>query len=354
MHYPHLFEPLQIGSLAFSNRIVVPPLVTCMATHDGMVTRQVLDHYAGYAGAGLVIVEASAVAPEGRLAKEQIGVFEDRHVEGLTKLASLIHTSGAKAAIQIHHAGRQTSTEATLGLPLVAPSAFNSKRASAREMTEEEIGAAIEAFAAAARRGRTAGFDAVEVHGAHGYLVSQFLSPLANKRADKWGGSLENRARFLRQVFSRVRAEGLPAWCRLGVADGEPGGLSLKEGIEVARMLKTDGALLLHVSSGIGNPPAVSPEGSPYSHRFHLGVEVKKAIGIPVIAVGDIKRPEEAETAIAKGMTDLVAIGRGFLVDQLWAVKAREGRAEEIVACRSCKVCHRYFDRKRCPARKTA
>ncbi len=354
MGYPLLFSPLAVGGLDVPNRVVMPPLVVRKAGSDGTVTPELLAHYAGSPGPGLVVVEASAVSPEGRLDANQIGIFEDRHVEGLSRLAGTIHGNGSLAAIQIHHAGANTSGRNTGGLQLIAPSDYSTKRGSARAMTEEEIRRLISAFVSAARRAVEAGFDAVEIHSAHGYLCSQFLSPLMNRRTDGWGGSLENRARFLRTVLSHIRAElpGFPAYCRLGVVDGEPGGLTLEEGLRVAKWLAEDGMPLIHVSSGIGPVPAVSPPGSPYSHRFTLGTMVRKAVGIPAICVGDILKPEQAEAALSEGAADLIAVGRGLLVDPLWAVKAREGRSDEITACRNCQVCHRFLHPEKCPAGK--
>ncbi len=353
MSYESIFSPLRIRNLTLSNRIVVPPLVVSKAAEDGTATPSSREHYAAFEGMGLVVVEATVVSPEGRLARKQLGIFEDRHVEGLSAIAKAIHDNGAAAAIQIHHAGRNTSEENTFGLPLVAPSAFESKRGNARELRAEEIDALIQRFVTAAQRARAAGFDAVEVHAAHGYLISQFLSPLANRRTDAWGGSLENRARFLRSVLSGIRheAEGLLAYCRLGVADGEPGGLPLAEGMNIAAWLQEDGVPLLHVSSGIGNPPPIAPEGDAFSHRFHLGMELKKKLSIPIISVGDIRSPEQAESALSQGATDLVAVGRGFLVDQKWAKKAREGRDKDIVLCKGCGICKQFLHPEKCPAR---
>jgi 2,4-dienoyl-CoA reductase-like NADH-dependent reductase (Old Yellow Enzyme family) len=331
----------------------MPPLVVRLGARDGTVTKKVLDHYSARSGLGLIVVEATVVSPEGRLAKEQLGLFEDCHVEGMTRLAAVIHSTGAAASIQIHHAGRNTLDEHTFGLALVAPSAHQSKRTTARALTKPEIERIIADFVSAARRARAAGFDAVEIHGAHGYLVSQFLSPLANQRSDRWGGSLENRARFLRRIVAGIASlrNGLVVYCRLGVADGEPGGFTLEEGIRVARMLKDDGVRLLSVSHGIGGPPPSAPEESPFSPLAHLAMTIRTEVGLRVIGVGNFLLPELAEKAVANDALDLVAIGRGLLVDPQWAIKAREGRAEEIIPCRSCKTCHRFHHPERCPAR---
>jgi NADPH2 dehydrogenase len=352
MKYPDIFSPIRVGSLLLRNRIVMPPMVLRQGAPDGSVTKEVLEHYAEPDDLGLVVVEATVVSPEGRLAREQLGIFEDRHVEGLSKVAAAIHGKGAAASIQIHHAGRSTTEENTFGLPLVAPSPFSSKRATARGLTEPEIERIISAFVSAAGRARRAGFDAVELHAAHGYLMSQFLSPISNRRSDRWGGNLENRVRFIREIVSRIKASqpGLFLYCRLGVADGEPGGLGLAEGMEIARMLKEDGLPLLHVSSGFGNPPPVAPKGSTYSNRVHLAMEVRKVVGIPVIGVGDIQDPDLAQALLEKSDVDLVAVGRPLLVDPRWARKAREGRAHEIIPCGNCAACRRFLHPERCPA----
>jgi len=358
MTYAHLSSPFTAGTLRIPNRIVMPPMVQWIAPPDASVTPPSVSHYACTKGPGLVIVEATTVAPEGRLSADQLGIFEDRHVGGLRALAEVIHANGAKAAIQIHHAGRNTRTKGGFfGFPLVAPSAINPDGETPRELTEEGIERIIHCFAAAARRAQEAGFDAVEVHAAHGFLFSQFLSPLANRRTDRWGGSLENRARFLMETLSRIRKEttgGILTWCRLGPVDGTPGGLTLDEGLEVARWLKADGAPLIHVSQGMGGLPVFAPPGSPWCDRVHLGALVKKAVGIPVICVGEIRRPLEAEQAVAEGLADLVAVGRGMLADPSWAEKTLKGAPDSIHYCRNCKDCRHFIDARTCPARQEA
>ncbi|OHD67577.1 MAG: hypothetical protein A2177_12465 [Spirochaetes bacterium RBG_13_68_11] len=349
---------MRILGLHFKNRIVMPPMVQWIAPPDASVTPAIIEHYASSKGMGLVIVEATTVAPEGRLSADQIGIFDDGHVEGLHRVAEAIHANGAAAAIQIHHAGRNTRTHTSYyGNPLVAPSAVNPDGEIPRELTEEGIQRIIGCFAAAARRAMQAGFDAVELHAAHGFLVSQFLSPLANRRTDGWGGSLEHRARFLMETVARIRSEtgdALPCWCRLGVVDGEPGGLTLDEGYEVARWLKAEGTPLIHVSGGIGELPRLAPAGSPFSDRVHLAALVRRTVDIPVIAVGEIRRPVEAEQAVAGGLADLVAVGRGILADPQWALKALSGRADEIHVCRNCRDCRHFDDPRNCPARREA
>jgi NADPH2 dehydrogenase len=351
---PRLHDPLRIGAVEVPNRICMPPMVVWKAAADGTVTAPILEHYRRSAGPGVVIVEATAVSPEGRLAREQIGAFEDRHVEGLARLAKIIHDAGAAASIQLHHAGRNTNLENTFGLPLVAPSAVPAKDIVPTVLDEDGIERILACFASAARRAADAGFDAVEIHGAHGYLVSQFLSPLANRRTDGWGGGLENRARFVREIARRMRraVDGrLLVSCRLGAGEGEPGGLTVDEGIQVARWLAADDMPFIHISSGIGSVPRLAPEGSPWSDRLLLGAAVRKAVGIPVIGVGGIVDPDQAERALAEGLVDLVAVGRAMLADPQWAAKALAGRDADIIRCRQCPDCHHFRHVERCPAR---
>jgi 2,4-dienoyl-CoA reductase-like NADH-dependent reductase (Old Yellow Enzyme family) len=243
----------------------------------------------------------------------------------------------------------------------VAPSALAEKLdAPPRDipiaLDEREIDRILDCFAAAARRASEAGFDAVEIHGAHGYLGSQFLSPLANQSRDQWGGSLENRARFLREAHKRIRraCDGkILASCRLGAAD-RAGGLTVDEGIQVARWLAEDGMPYLHISTGIGDPPRLAPEGSPWSDRLLLGARIREAVKIPVIGVGGIFTPEQADRALADGLVDLVAIGRGLLADPQWVMKASTGLEDTINLCHRCKVCHHFRRPERCPARTEA
>jgi NADPH2 dehydrogenase len=355
MSFEHLRAPFQLSSFKVPNRIVMPPMVVWKAAEDGAVTPAILEHYRDSAGPGMVIVEATVVSPEGRLARRQLGIFEDRHVAGVARIAEIIHAAGSMASIQLHHAGRNTNLENTFGLPLVAPSAVPAKDVVPEAITEDGIERILACFAAAARRAADAGFDAVEIHGAHGYLVSQFLSPLANKREDRWGGSLENRARFVREAARRMRAATGPRLlvsCRLGAAEAELGGLTVDEGIQVAKWLEEDGMPFLHVSHGIGSAPKLGPEGSPWSDLLLLGAAVGASVGIPVIGIGGIRTPDQAEQALAEGLVDLVGVGRAMLADPQWAQKSLAGRAESIFLCHQCRICHHFRHAERCPALK--
>ena len=212
-----------------------------------------------------------------------------------------------------------------------------------------------EAFRNAARRAVEAGFDIVELHAAHGYLFTQLLSPLKNWRIDRYGGSAENRRRYLLEVYRTVQSEVAGRaliTCRLGLADGQRGGLPLSEGLAIASILEKNGLKLLDASSGSGTPGHVRPEKSRYSARLHLAHEAKMKLGIPVIGGGGIRDPELAEQALQDGMADLIYIGRGILADPAWARKTIEGKPESIALCRQCKNCAHFTDSSKCPARR--
>lgn len=349
-----LFNTYDLRGIKLKNRICIPPMVVWAASEDGMVTDYILDHYRSLQGAGLTIVEATAVAPEGRLARRQIGAFAEEHVPGLATLAEVIAGSGSVPGIQIHHAGRQTTKENTFGLNLVAPSSITTGKDMPVALELQEIGTLVQKYAEAADRVVRAGFKVVEIHGAHGYLISQFLSPAANHRADLYGGELENRARFALEVLAAVRravAGRALVSMRLGVVDSVPGGLILAEGVQVARWLETAGIDLLHISSGIGGvPEGVRPEGSSYSPILHLAQNVKEHVSIPVIGVGGIRTPDQAEQALADNMADLIAVGKAHLADPQWSLKAASEPAA-IAPCRGCRPCGHFKHPFKCPAR---
>lgn len=356
MDYPRLAESTTVRNLQIPNRIAMPPLVIWAAGKDGLVTDRHVEHYSQCAGPGLVIVEATTVAPEGRLAKTQLGAFDDSQTDGLSRLAATIVEGGGLPGIQIHHAGGRTDRERTYGNTLLVPSVDPAANGGRQELAEEDIARIVDDFGRAARRVTAAGFRLVEVHGAHGYLGSQFLSPKTNRRKDRWGGSLENRARFLCETVGRIREVVDPdvaVTVRLGVAEAGENGLTLEEGVEAARMLEAAGAAMLHVSHAGSMPHQLRPEGSRFSALIHAAAAVKEAVSVPVIAVGGIKMPDEAEEVLHSGYADLVAVGRGILADPAWARKALAGNAEEIERCQDCEPrCHFFTDARRCPARR--
>jgi len=324
---PALLDPIEIGSLRLKNRIVMPPMATGMATIGGEVTEKLISHYVRRAKAlGLLIVEHSYVERGGKLASRQLGIFDDSLIPGLTRLAEKVHGVDTSIAIQINHAGRLATSE-ICGTQPVAPSPIphSKEHEIPRQLSRKEIEALVEAFSSAAERAVESRFDAVEIHGAHGFLFNQFLSPLSNKRGDEYGGNLEDRMRFPLQVVAQVKAKigDFPLLYRLGADDMQPGGLSLGESKLVAQRLVEEGVNALDVSAGLIGSRPKKPQGT-QGYYIPLAEEIKRVVDIPVIGVGGIRSPEFANEVIVKGRVDLVAVGRAVLADADWASKAVE------------------------------
>ena len=322
---PGLLDNIHIGPLVISNRLVMPPMGTRLATGDGEVTEGHITHYRERApGVGLVIVEHSFVMAAGRASLEQVGVHEDRLVPGLRRLARAVQEQGSKAAIQLNHCGAKAHPDPALGSP-AGPSAVSLPNSDVvpRELSAEEIKGIVAAFGNAARRAREAGFDAVEVHGAHGYINNQFTSPLTNKRTDRYGGSLENRMRLPLEIVSAVRVEvgaDYPLLFRLGACDMMDGGLSVQDGQRIAAALVEAGVDVIDVSGGfVGDRhPTLTGQG----YFIPLAEEIKQAVDAPVIGVGGVTEPGFADEVIRRGRVDMVAVGRAILNDPGWACRA--------------------------------
>lgn len=339
--------------MELKNRIVMPPMATGFASEDGSVTERLTAYYGERAksGPGLIIVEITCIdSPVGRGLDRQINIDDDKFIPGLARLAQAIKQPGVKAAIQLHHAGRQTSSRVT-GFKPVAPSPIPGRDGEIpQELTVDEIKRLVECFAQGARRAREAGFDGVEIHGAHGYLVSQFLSPLSNKREDEYGGTVENRARFLVEIIKAIRSKvgrDFPVWCRLSAVEMNiEGGITLDETKVVARMAQEASADAIHVSAhsaGITRrPPMAQPPGA----LIEYAEGVKKAVSVPVIAVGRIT-PELGEEVLRQGKADFIAIGRQFLADAHVAEKIAAGRLDDITPCLRCFFCLDSVGRRR-------
>jgi len=320
-----LLDKLIIRDHIIRNRIVLPPMATELASEKGEVTDALLNHYKLRAkGTGVAIVEHTYISSEGRRSKNQLGIYRDELVPGLKKLAKTIRKEGATAIIQLNHAGAKAPSE-VIGRRPVGPSSVQVPGGEEvpKELSREEIDQIVEKFVNASRRAMEAGFDGVEIHGAHGFLLSEFLSPLTNKRTDEYGGSLENRMRLHLRVVEEVRKEieGL-LFFRLGLTDYMEGGLTIEEGVKVAKFLEQHGVDVIDVSGGLcgSRPPWAEGEG----YFLNLSEAVKKKVDIPVIGVGGIKSPLFADKAIREGRTDLIAVGRAFLADPDWALKAIE------------------------------
>lgn len=348
MAYPTLFSPIAIGKMALKNRVVMAPMLTNYSDSQGRVSARHLAYYGARAlgGAGLILTEGTAVHPGGRGFPFGLGCWDDEHEAGLKELARTIHQGGAKGAVQLIHAGRQTNTKLAGSQP-VAPSPIPcpGMREKPRELTREEIGELVEAFATGARRARDAGFDAVELHGAHGYLVNQFLSPYSNKRTDEYGGDTEGRSQFAVRTIRRIRelaGEDFPVLCRISADEFVDGGIKADEAVKIARILEREGVAAVHVSAGVYGsvPPTGHPHGTPYGVFSHLAERIKGAVRVPVITVGRITRPSVAEEILESGKADLVAVGRAHIADPQWARKAEEGRPEDIILCIDCNACN--------------
>lgn len=326
---PGLFSPLTIKNFTLRNRIVLPPMANNMAGSDGAVTNTHIEHYVrrARAGVGMVIVEHTYVRWDGRANVRQLGIYDDSLIPGLRALADAVRASGAVVGIQITHAGGK-ATHATIGAQPVAPSEGLVPGAAepARALAADEIDAIVEVFAAGARRAMVAGFDFVEIHGAHGYLLNQFLSPLTNRRTDAYGGDLQRRLTLPLRVVAAVRAE-VPAnrllLYRLGVNDYLPGGLTEEEGKQAARALAAAGVDLLDISGGLIGASTPDWDGISQGYFVPTAAAVRAVVDVPVVVAGGITDPLYADRIIREGLVDLVAIGRAMLANPDWAAEAR-------------------------------
>ena len=332
-----LFAPFKLRSVEFSNRIGVSPMCQ-YSSEDGFATDWHLVHLGARAqgGAGLVIIEASAVVPEGRISIGDLGIWKDEHIPALERIVRFLHSQGVRAGIQLAHAGRKASmsvpfsgerllSPAEGGWQPVAPSAiaFSPNYAVPAALDHAGMAVLVAAFAAAARRAERAGFDFVEIHAAHGYLLHEFLSPLANQRTDEYGGSFENRIRFPLHVVDAVRAAWpphLPLFMRISATDWKDGGWTQTESVRLATLLAHYGVDLIDVSSG-GMVPSAKMSGGP-GYQVGFAEEIRHVAKIPVAAVGMITEPEQANSIIAGGQADVVLLAREFLRNPYWPLDA--------------------------------
>lgn len=323
----YLLQQLKVRSMTLANRLIMPPMATAKAEQDGSVSPGLVDYYAEKSRGGyisLVIIEHSYISPEGKASENQLSVAGDAMVPGLRKLAEAIHRNGSRAAMQVNHAGSAALTEVMKTTPL-APSAVQNPRRGdmPREMSRKEISNVVDAFAAASSRVREAGFDAVEVHSAHGYLLNQFLSPLTNKRTDEYGGPIENRIRVHLEVIEAVRSAvgpDFPVQVRLGASDFTEGGTTIEDSQAAARAFEKAGVDVIHISGGfIGyTPPGLAGQG----YFAPLSEAIKSVVSIPVILTGGITEADAAERLLAEKKADLIGVGRAILADSTWAERA--------------------------------
>ena len=334
-----VLSPLSIRGASFRNRIIMSPMVTNYAGRGGEVSEKLIRYHEARAagGAGLNMLEATSVHDSGRSYFPGVSIASDEFVKGLSRLTAAIHAAGGRAGIQLNHAGRKASTgcfavgydgqsvpEEAGGWPTMAPSeiAFGGLR-TPRALSVDEIHGLVGAFAAAAGRAVAAGFQAIQIHAAHGYLISQFLDPLSNERDDEYGGDLTGRSRFLVEVVDAVRGavpEGVPVLVRISATDWAAGGWDLDQTIALSKVLKEHGVDVMDVSTG-GIMSGVSIPVKP-NYQVPFAEQVKSKADIPVTAVGLITKPKQAAKILARGEADAVEIGRAALRDPYWPLRA--------------------------------
>jgi 2,4-dienoyl-CoA reductase-like NADH-dependent reductase (Old Yellow Enzyme family) len=347
-----LLTPARIGSVEVKNRIVMPPMTTRTADDEGQVTDATIAYYMARVRGGVGLVTAEMASPEraGRHRRRELGIHDDRFLSGLARLADAIRRGGARASIQLGHGGGHTRRDICGETP-IAPSAIphtvyevTNETIVPQAMWPARIDATVAAFAQAAARAQQAGFDCVEIHAAHGYLISQFVTPFENRRTDQYGGSLENRARFGLEVLRAVKAavHGLPVIYRISVDDYFPGGIDFTEGKQVAIWAALAGADALHIAAGHYRslPSAermIPPMAYPDATFLDYAAAIKAAVTVPVIAVGRLGDPERASAAVASGKADFIALGRTLIADPDWVDKLRRGEpARRCLACNTC------------------
>ena len=352
-----LSQPIAIGNVLLSNRIVMAPITTNYGDERGYVTSKTLGFYGERArgGAAAIIFEALCIDATSRLAPRGYCIHDDSFVAGLASVVELVHGHGARIFAQLCHAGPKARSAITGAQALSASDVAVRFADPPRPMTQAEIRQAIDAFAAAALRARKAGFDGIELHAAHFYLLSAFLSGHLNLRADEYGGSVENRARLACEVIQAVKAKAgsdYPVICRIHGREALPRGIDEAEAKEIARLLVDAGADALHVSAGtaevnpkiaplyairVGGPPT---KEMPFGCFVDCAASVKQAVDVPVIAVGKLNEPAVAERVLREKAADVIAIGRGLIADPYLPAKMLSGRWDEIVRCKDCLTCH--------------
>lgn len=333
-----LFKPISLGTMQLQNRIVMAAMVTRYADSEGLVTERLIKHLIEQAKGcpGLIITEITTVAPTGRSFANQLGIHKDDFIPRLKQLTRAVKEAGpVRFVLQLHHGGRRAPSRLNDGAQPVAPSAIAVWGGEMpRELTLEQIEELIEAFAQGARRAKDAGFDGVELHCAHGYLIQQFLSPLTNKRTDLFGGDLESRTRFALDILRRIRqkvGQDYPVIAKICGDEFFKGGLTLKDAQKLVTMFEEVNVNAFEVSAGYkadseegyincSVPASVLSMALPRGHFIHLASGIKKVSGVPVIAVGRLDEPNLAEKIIAEGKADLVAIARGLLADPLFSL----------------------------------
>ncbi len=362
-HFPHLFSPLRIGPVTLANRIVSSGHDTVMAD-EGHVTDQLIAYQAARAagGVGLIVVQAVAVHPRADYTAHALAIYDDAMVPGFARLAEVVHAHGTPIFGQLFHGGREVmdTRDGTLAVAL-APSAVPSERfhVMPREMSVADISEAVEAFGAGAARFEAAGFDGVEIMASHGYLPAQFLSPRVNLRTDAYGGDLDGRLRFLREIVATVRAavgDRIAVGLRISIGEVSPEGTTEEEALAAVAALDRDGrddpdrrldyvSVVAGTSATLGGSDHIVPPMTvPNAYTAPLAARVKAVVTVPVMVAGRINQPQEAELVIARGQADACAMTRALISDPLLPAKAAAGRLDEIRACVGCnQACIGHF-----------
>ena len=356
--FRHVLEPLTVKTMRLRNRLVYPPIGTGYATPDGFVTGGLVNYHAARAThVGMTTVELTVVRRGGDLFPNQVRVYDDKFIPGLTKLAAAIKAKGSAAVLQIVDCGARAGTCGAAGEPL-APSRIPAGIIGSNEsieMTVTQIKESLEAFAEGARRAYEAGFDAVEIHGAHMYLISQFLSGFTNKRADEYGGSLENRARFLLEIIAAIKERvpnDYPLTVRINGREPFDGGLTIEASQKIAQLLERAGCDIISVSrimrkqevksktgQSVQWQTAVPPKEAEEGCNVFLAEAIKKVVTIPVMTTGKIFSLELAERILSEGKADLIGMARQLIADPDIPIKELEGRTCEILRCKEDFLC---------------
>ena len=358
-HFPHLFQPIKIGNMEIANRICHVPTDVSSSNADGSVSERDIHHHAEIAkgGTGLIIVGATTPdAKTGRPTVTGLVADNDNFIPGLARLAAGMHKYGAKCVVQLQHPGRQaalprgsymSTNDTVVSLPwsagheIVYENASDQNGKAIRAMSTEEVLEMIGLFSEAAWRVQQAGFDGVELHAAHGYLISGFMSPYINRRNDRFGGSFENRMRFPLAIIADIQkkcGKDFPVMVRYSADEWVPGGRDINESVEVAKVLERAGVAALDLSQcvqespGAGFDPMYYPEG----WTDYASEAVKKVVSIPVVNSHTLRNPEYCDRLVADGKTDMVGLARQMLADPYWALKAQLGKEKEIRKCISC------------------
>ncbi|MDY6791964.1 MAG: FAD-dependent oxidoreductase [Thermodesulfobacteriota bacterium] len=350
----HLFTAFRFKGLTLKNRIVLPALASFLLDDDGAVTEKAVNHYRLRAAGGpaMVITEACAVSREGIVSPNQARISHDRFIEGLSKIARAVKAEGAIPAIQIHHAGRQTSVKIIKQKPY-APSPLRCPaiRGDVDPLTSEGIQVLVKKFGDAAVRAMEAGFELLEIHGAHGYLINQFISGFSNIREDEYGGSTVGRTRFAREVVREIRSrlgDGFPLSFKISAQEFVPGGLTVEESVQVLKILADAGIDIVQVSAGNDATPEwiCQPAFMKKGCLVDSAEKIRKELDIPVMVVGRINDPLMANKIIQTGKADLVCMGRGLMADPKMPKKAIQGRFDDIRTCIACNTCMESIFRK--------